>query len=417
MKHSILSFFAGIVALTGWMLCPTQMSAQRLRIHCGAVTYVTSAQAAGQVTLADGETSLRLNETSFAVNTIDSITTDRLAYDPLAVSVTYSGQGARLIVPCYLADRLNVTVDGGHVSILQDATLLEEVSYTLDGTSTDGSFFTDGEFKATLCLRNLTLTNPSGAAINVENGKRIRIILPEGTTTTLADGEGGLQKACFFVNGHAEFEGAGTLLLSGNACHAYASDEYTLFKPGFGTLQVTKSVGDGLHIEQYLQTQGGKFILRNVQKDCIDVSITKDPLDLLNGQVLIEGGEFDLEVAADDTKGIKCDSLMTVSGGTITAKVSGLGTKGMSAGTDLLISQPTSTPTLVNMTVTGTTYMPGDALLESKCRGIKVKGDFTFDGGTIRISATGVKSKAISVDGDYTYKSGSINCPVDAANM
>ena len=68
------------------------------------------------------------------------------------------------------------------------------------------------------------------------------------------------------------------------------------------------------------------------------------------------------------------------------------------------------------MAVTGTTYMPGDATLESKCRGIKVKGNFTFNGGSINISATGKKSKAISVDGIYTYKSGSINCKVNASN-
>jgi hypothetical protein len=53
---------------------------------------------------------------------------------------------------------------------------------------------------------------------------------------------------------------------------------------------------------------------------------------------------------------------------------------------------------------------------ESKCRGIKGKKDFTFDGGKILISATGVKSKAISIDGNYYYKSGSLNCAVDAAN-
>lgn len=417
MKHNILYLSVSIIAMACMMACPAQMSAQRLRIHCGAVTYVTSAEAAGQMSLTADRTSLQLNETSLAVSTIDSITTDRQAYDKMAVDITYSEQGARIVVPCYLADRLDINVSGGHVSILQDVTLLEEVSYTLAGTCTDGSFTTDGEYKAALCLQNLTLTNPTGAAIDVKNGKRIRISLPEGTTTTLADGVGGTHKACFFINGHAEFEGAGTLFLSGNTKHAYASDEYTLFKTGFGTLQVTKSVGDGIHIEQYLHAQGGTFILRNVQNDCIDVSITKDPLDISNGQVLIEGGKFDLDVAADDTKGIKCDSLMTIRGGEITAKVRGLGTKGLSAGTDLLIAQPTSTPTLINMSVTGTTYMPGDALLEAKCRGIKVKGNFTFDGGTIRISATGAKSKAISVDGDYTYKSGSINCPVDAANM
>ena len=143
---------------------------------------------------------------------------------------------------------------------------------------------------------------------------------------------------------------------------------------------------------------------------------TKDPLDEYNGQVFIEGGHFTLDVASDDIKGMKCDSAMTISAGTIEASVSGNGTKGISTGTDLLISQKTGVPTKVKMTVTGTTYMPGDAELESKCRGIKVKGDFTFDGGVIDIVATGAKSKEISVDGYYTYKNGSINCYVDSAN-
>ena len=75
---------------------------------------------------------------------------------------------------------------------------------------------------------------------------------------------------------------------------------------------------------------------------------------------------------------------------------------------------PANNP-LIDLKVTGTTYAAGTAD-ESKCRGIKGKGNFTFDGGSIKISATGAKSKAISVDGDYIYKSGSLNCLVDAAN-
>lgn len=121
-------------------------------------------------------------------------------------------------------------------------------------------------------------------------------------------------------------------------------------------------------------------------------------------------------MAADDVKGIKCDSMMTISGGSIDLTVSGLGTKGISAGTDLLVQTGTAAAPSIKMAVTGTTYMPGDATLESKCRGIKVKGNFTFNGGNINISATGKKSKAISVDGIYTYKSGSINCKVNASN-
>ena len=413
MKHSLLSLAAALV-LTGAAL-PENATAQRLRIHCGPTTFVTSAEKAGQMSItADGM--LQLGETSIATAQIDSITVDREAYNPLAIAVSYSNAGARLTVPCYVKDKLTITVNGSQVGFVQDVSLQEEVAYTLSGSSANGSFSMDGEYKAGLVLNNLTLTNTTGPAIDITNGKRISVNLPAGTTTTLTDGAGGLHKACFFINGHAEFEGAGTLVLTGNTKHAYASDEYTKFKPTFGTLQVKKAASDGLHLEQYLQVQGGTFSFANIAGDNVDVSITKNPADTLNGQVFIEGGTITLDVAADDTKGMKCDSAMTITGGSIKATVSGLGTKGISVGTNLLIAQPT-TATLIDMAVTGTTYMPGNALLESKCRGIKVKGDFTFDGGTIKISATGTKSKAISVDGDYTYKSGSINCAVDAANM
>ena len=105
---------------------------------------------------------------------------------------------------------------------------------------------------------------------------------------------------------------------------------------------------------------------------------------------------------------MKSDSLITFAGGTLEAEVSGLGTKGISAGTNLIISQLTETPTLVKMNVTGTTYHKGEPD-ESKCRGIKVKGDFTFNGGTIQMSVTGKKAKGISIDGTYRYISGSTN--------
>ena len=413
MKRSLLSLTAALL-LTGAAL-PEQATAQRLRIHCGPTTFVTSAEKAGQMSIA-ANGMLQLGETSIATAQIDSITVDRETYNPLAIAVAYSDAGARLTVPCHLKDKLTITVDAAKVGFVQATDLQEEVTYTLSGTSTNGSFAMDGEYKAGLLLNGLTLTNTAGPAIDIANGKRINVTLPAGTTTTLTDGAGGTHKACFFINGHAEFAGAGTLKLTGNTKHAYASDEYTQFKPNFGQLNVLKSVSDGLHVEQYLQVQGGNFTFAKVGGDNIDVSITNNPADSLNGQVFIEGGTLTLDVAANDTKGMKCDSLMTITGGTIKATVSGLGTKGISVGTDLLIAQPSTTATLIEMAVTGTTYMPGDALLESKCRGIKVKGDFTFDGGTIKISATGTKSKAISVDGDYTYKSGSINCAVSAAN-
>ena len=154
--------------------------------------------------------------------------------------------------------------------------------------------------------------------------------------------------------------------------------------------------------------------MNNIGGDGFDISFTNDATDEYNGEVFIEGGNIELNVVTPDTKGIKSAAQMTISGGTISGTVSGNGTKGISVDGDLTIKGVANNP-LIDLKVTGTTYAAGTAD-ESKCRGIKGKGNFTFDGGSIKISATGVKSKAISVDGDYIYKSGSLNCLVDAAN-
>ena len=392
-------------------------SAQQLRVYQGTVTYVYPASLLETMAYTDGGQTLTILGRSFSTAEIDSIKVTNVpgTFTPNSISVDYAGEKANVAVSGAVAAFVTVNADAANVRVVADAALQQEVTYRLSGTSGNGSFFMDGAYKSTVVLNNLNLTSATGAAIDIENGKRIAVQLPEGTTTTLADAAGGTHKACFFINGHAEFTGAGTLNLRGNTKHAYASDEYTQFKSDFGTFKVTSALSDGMHVEQYLQVDGGTFNISGVQGDCIDVSVTKDPLDEYNGQAFINAGTFVLSVAADDTKGIKSESDMAITGGNITATVSGNGAKGISAGTNLTVSQAQGGSTMIKMSVTGTTYMPGDATLESKCRGIKVKGDMTFAGGFIDISATGVKSKAISIDGVFYYSSGQMTCSIDAA--
>lgn len=384
--------------------------AQTLSVHTGEVTTVFAAASVGDMTYSDSGTALTIQGHRFAIADIDSITASPTAsVEAKTVGVNYAGTTAHVTLSGDLANLLTVTATGSNVSIMASDALADEVSYVLSGESADGSFYMDGSYKASFTLNNLQLTNAhGGGAVTIDCGKRIDIHIPTGTTTTLADAAGGTHKACFFVNGHAEFKGGGTLNVSGNTKHAYASDEYTLFKPSFGTMNVTSAVSDGLHIEQYFRMDGGTLNVTGTQGDCVDVGITKDTTDELNGQIIINAGKLSLNVAADDIKGLKSDSLITFAGGTLEAEVSGLGTKGISAGTNLIISQLTETPTLVKMNVTGTTYHKGEPD-ESKCRGIKAKGDFTFNGGTIQMSVTGKKAKGISIDGTYRYISGSTN--------
>lgn len=383
--------------------------AQTLYVHQSPVTVAVPSADAGDMTYGDDGTTLTILGATYNVADIDSITFDRNDVEEATVAVTYNGSEATLLVSADIYPYLTITVADADVSIIASADLATEVTYALSGTSSDGSFYMDGEYKATLQLSDLTLTNTRGGAITIDCGKRIDVVIPDGTTTTLADGDGS-QKACFFINGHAEFKKGGTLNLVGNLKHAYASDEYTLFKSSFGTLNITSSANDGLHIDQYFQIDGGTINISGVAGDCIDISATDDEDDELNGQAIINAGTINLDITADDTKGIKTENEASIYGGSLTANVAGDGCKGISTGTDLLIDQTDdATPTTVTMYVSGSTYMAGDEDLESKCRGIKVKGDFTFAGGTIYMEVTGSKAKGISVDGTYTYTGGTTN--------
>ncbi len=401
MKHLLLTLLSAAAFTT--------LQAQTLKVHQGQVCTAFSAATVGDMAYSSSGSVLSVKGHEFTLAEVDSITVDESAYTESSVDIYYAADGkARLTISEDVAALLQATATAADVNIVASDALDKEINYTLHGTSTDGSFYMDGPYKSTLTLNGIELTNTRGAAITVDCGKRINVVVTDGTVNTLSDAAGGTQKACFFINGHAEFKGSGTLNVAGHTKHAYASDEYTWFKSSFGTFNVTEAENDGLHIQQYFRQDGGTLNVSGTKGDCVDVSITKDATDELNGQALLNGGTLTMDVAADDVKGLKADSAIAIAGGTLSAEVSGLGTKGISAGTDLVISQKTETATLVKMNVTGTTYNK-DQEDESKCRGIKVKGNFTFDGGTISMSVTGKKAKGISVDGTYTYVSGTTN--------
>ena len=401
-----------LLALAGTTLTT---AAQTLRIEQGSVTTAFDASTLGESNFAAGGTTLTIGGKTYDVSTIDRMVINNTPVATATVGVEYNGATAQVEISGDLAPYLTVNVEGANVSIFADEQLQEEVTYLLSGTSNAGSFTLEGDYKATLVISGLHLTSNTVSLppMNILNGKRIKILV--SGANSFADCAGGTHKGAFFINGHPEIEGCGYINITGNSKHAFVSDEYTQFKHSFtGTINVLGAVGDAFHIDQYLLMQGGTFQMNNIGGDGFDISLTNDATDEHNGEVFIEGGNIQLNVATPDTKGIKSDGNMTISGGTISGTVSGNGTKGISVGGDLTIKGVSNNP-LIDLKVTGTTHAAGTDD-ESKCRGIKGKGDFLFDGGTIKISATGVKSKAISIDGTYTYKSGQMNCAVDAAN-
>ena len=131
------------------------------------------------------------------------------------INVVYNGNEATVTVAKNIQSQMTVAVNGAHVNIVADPALQDSLIYNLSGSTTNGSFYMNGDYKCFVNLTDLSIHNPDSAAINIDNGKRIDVTI--NGNNTLTDATGGAQKACFFINGHAVIAGSGTLTITGNS--------------------------------------------------------------------------------------------------------------------------------------------------------------------------------------------------------
>lgn len=291
--------------------------------------------------------------------------------------VEYGSSGADVTYASNLDGLLTVQINGAHVSIIQDASIASEVLYTLQGSSTDGSFWMDGEYKISVILNGLTLTCADSAAINIRDGKRIAVEIADGTVNSLVDGSSGSQKGCFIVNGHTEVRGGGELNITGNVKHAFFGDEYLELKKSAGTINILGAKKDGINVNEYLLMNGGTVNISGVGDDGIQVSYAGDGTEG-DGSVTINAGEINIEVTATAAKGLKCDDALTIAGGTI------------------------------NITTSGSAEYDDDDNDISSCSCIKADGNISISGGEIILSSTGDGGKGINGSSDITISDGKI---------
>lgn len=312
MKKIILS----LLMFAAWL----SVSAQTMNVVVGNVTYQIPAAKAGEMIYSDATTLTVLDKT-FTISDIANIYIDGSTVTENAVSVLWQGTSAKATVPYNIMSLVDIEIDGADVEIEQGDAVVEEITYTLSGNSTAGSLYMDGSYKATFVLNGLSLTNPNGAAVNIRDGKRINIQLADGTTNTFVDGANGDQKACFAVKGHTEFSGAGVLNLTGNTKHAFWGKEYVEVKKTAGTINVLKAVGDGFNVNQYFKMNGGTININNVGDDGIQVSFKTDDYDNKipltedadnTGELLIQGGTLSIATTAEASKRLKSEGLMNI---------------------------------------------------------------------------------------------------------
>ena len=430
----------------------TLTTAQTMNIQVGQVTYQFPAEQTGQMNYTDG-TTLTVMDKVFTLSELSSMNVNDATVENNTVSVVYNEASAAVTVAGNVAKYLTVSVSGAHVNIAQSEELAEEITYTLSGNSADGEFYMSGSYKATLELNGLTLTNKtpvtSGAAVHIQNGKRIKVKVMDGTTNTLVDCASGSQKGAFYVKGHPEFSKSGILNVVGNLKHAIKSGEYIELKEV--TLNVTSAQGDGINCAQYFLMKSGTININNVTDDGIQCDIddtdagstgeTADHEDEDSGNIYIEGGIININTPGKAAKGIKSegdlyvkagtlnitttghgkwddedvktkaaaclgsDEKVVISGGTLTLISTGAGGKGINCDAEFELSGGDVTivtkgalyyhnGTTENTNYTGNTDNVNSDYYSSS-KGVKADGKITITGGRIDVSTAGLNAEGI----------------------
>ncbi|MBQ9588435.1 MAG: carbohydrate-binding domain-containing protein [Bacteroidales bacterium] len=289
----------------------------------------------------------------------------------------------------------SVSIDGNGVTIVNNSRT--SIIYLLSGSTANGFLKIYSPKKQQIELCGVSITNPNGAAINVQGitdsvskGKTVYLVLngsnelSDGTTyTNTPDGED--EKAALFSEGQIIISGTGSLTVTAKGKSGIASDDYVDITGGTVTVNCTAST-------------------------------------------FVSGG--------DTTKvaGIKTNDAFTMADGILNVTCSGAGAKGLSGDGTALFGGGE-----VNITVTGSNFGssgnsgqgggpgghgggPGGGNSSDNsvaAKGMKFDGNIVFNGGTVTVKSTNheaVESKsALTINGGHLFCYSSSDDAINAA--
>lgn len=305
------------------------------------------------------------------------------------IVVTYNGTTANVTVADNIAQQITQTVSGAHVSITSSNTS-NEITYILNGSSTDGEFFLNSAYNCTIILNGLTLTNTTpnfgNAAIKIENSNRTNINVASGTSNTITDASSGSDKGCLLVKGEARFNGNGILNVIGNLKHGIKANEYVVINDA--TINITSAAGDGISCNQYLLVESGSITINDTDDDGIQCDI-----------------DGDASTGSTNNHENEDSGNIYICGGNVNINCPGTAAKGIKSEGDIYISDNAN----ISITTTGGGSWDEDDLETNAACGISADGDINISGGNISLTATGAGGKGLKCDGFLMVSGGYIS--------
>ena len=356
---------------------------QSVNVMTGSVAYSFNTENTGVMPFANGRT-LTILGNEFNLSEVKSIRIRNILVEDNTVLIEYNGSTALVSIAGNILKYVNAEVRGAHVAINQSDDVSDktcgEITYILKGNTEDGSFTLNGSFKSKVELQGITLINPSGAAIDIENGKRIELSSKNGTVNTLVDCSGGKQKAALYCKGHLELKGKGELNVTGKTGHAISAKEYVEMKNC--TVNILGAPKDGINCTQYFLMESGTLSISGVDGDGIQVDFKdaegkREEED--TGSITIEGGAVSMTVTGTAAKGLKAQGDFSISDGDVIIKSSGPG------------------------------EWDSEKLKTKASCCVGIDGNAVVKGGSMTLTASGGGGKGISCDGEFLMEGGEVS--------
>ena len=345
-----------------------------------------------------------------------------------AVTIAFADSLVNVDNP-YAESGITVSVSNGDVVVTSTVTGTE-INYVLSGKISNGMIKIYSEYKFTLVLNGVSITNDDGPAINIQSGKKVTVRVLNGTNNQLVDGlsyasSSEDQKATFFSEGQLVFMDTGKLTLFGRYKHAICSDDYIYIQNG--NIIISSAKSDGIHANDYIKIDAGSLTITSASSDgieceegyininggsiivnCVDDGITASYEDndiTITPYINITGGNINVTTTGEKGNAIKSESYTIVNNSdNITLKVSGKGAKGIKTGENLELVN-------CNMKITtlGSAFYDTDDADITSPAGINCDKSLTIQNGSLTIQSSGSGGKGISVDSATNINGGVIS--------
>lgn len=323
-----------------------------------------------------------------------TIVSDSVAVDTTGmIRIVWNGATATIANP-YPTDSINITAEGGHVTIKSQATTLNNVVYNLSGSSTDGwLLFSKLSTPVILRLDGVQLTSSGNAAINIDKNQNAILHLVAGTTNALSDADSNADKAVVYGKGSLTVQGSGSLDIFSAYANGLQGKRGVVISGGSTTVTITADTKKGIKTDQHFYMNGGTLDVTASGSVVIDTSAdyetgydfsyctgikTGDVDEGTVGNIVINGGDLTVNCPATNAGGrcMSSDYDIIFNGGNTILTTSG---DGMAVGG------------------TGTNAIDGYA---STCA--KADSNIYIYGGHIDARSTGLGGRGIKADGSLT---------------